>query len=359
MGQYSLENYEQYKTYKIRPDHLAVAPKNKGCGVYKTVVVDWIDIEPTKGNFILDPLLKALVGNVILVIAKKVPKWVMSYDENLPPFLDKLASVLDGHSNIIGLAIKSHHQSSLLVEAYLNAFVKTPLMIYLEDTWLISGRHKYPRNFGIIISLTVDNTLDCCVRLAKHGLQHTWQHSPVVVNVEEGQLNEDMISDIHRWHPIAATCELKLGFNLRLRRLTYPVKLSSGGAMPLRFWFENTGTSPIYHKVQVKLKLCQGSNDYNYSLDENEGLWTLGDITMNQIIRMEAMPVGDYEVWIRLDVQNEALAIDCAAPRTEAYYHVGMAHVDEVRREAYFNIWDSYYPEGYYPLEDPKVPESN
>lgn len=52
MGKYSLENYEKYKTYKIRPQPLGTHPKNLGRGRGSFLNIPWAELEPERGILI-------------------------------------------------------------------------------------------------------------------------------------------------------------------------------------------------------------------------------------------------------------------------------------------------------------------
>ena len=129
--------------------------------------------------------------------------------------------------------------------------------------------------------------------------------------------------------------------------------------MPLRFWFVNTGTSPCYDQLKLKVKLSIEKQQWIIDLAIKGSHWMLGEIVENKIAVLPDLKPGNYTVSIGLFSKNQPILLDIDASLQDGFYQVGQVDVDTQNRDELFHIWDTYYPEGYYPLEDPKAPESD
>jgi hypothetical protein len=182
---------------------------------------------------------------------------------------------------------------------------------------------------------------------------------------------------------------MNLGYNFTLRRLTYPKIIAGKGALPVRFWFVNTGSAPSYKKLQLKLKLefrqelpndsqqklsyehQQGNSyvtqqripseaertDYTFPLHIDHNTWKIGDITHNEILPLPDMKNGIYLLSVGMFLLDGApIHLDLRAKEKQGYYELGIIEVNNSLTDDLLHAWDDFYPEGYYPLEDPQVP---
>lgn len=358
MGKYSLESYEQYKTHKLRPKALTVKPINLGCDTYEIVTARWTSLEPQKAQYEMQTLRDKTTKTTLLKIDESAPEWAKDKKDYLSAFIRKLGSELDGNPNIIGVLIENKDKSEMILQDYLDGFSKTHLIARLEDQDQIGQLQKVGAKFGLLVTAKAGNRLDCCELLARYNLQHTWKKAPVLIYFTPDANEQDFAQDVQRWHVSAANKSMGLGYNLSLRRLTYPKQVSSLGAMPLRFWFVNTGTSPYYDRAKLKVKLTRETKSWTIDLNINTDHWMLGDIVENKIALLPDLNTGHYEVSVGLFCLGRPVLLDIDAPVKDGFYQLGQVDVDTQNRDDLFHIWDTYYPEGYYPLEDPKAPES-
>lgn len=361
MGKYALENYERYNTYKIRPQPLPMAPDSKGRGQFHKVTLTWKELEPVRGGYNLRELHRLIddTSNPVLMIKADFPSWVTERaSECFASFIRKIGSSLDGNYKLEGIVITTIESCSHEWEAYIDAFGEFPLLVDMHNQELIQYLTIHNMDFGLIVKCSETNWIECCEKLAEYNLQEVWKKRPVLLQIEDSSCGPHIERQAWSWHASMANVPMDLGFSIALRRLTYPKQVSSNGALPLRFWFVNTGSAPCYRDSKVWIRLQQGSNRYDISLRVNTKDWLLGDVTYNEIVKLPEMDPGTYKVSLGIFFEDHSpmqLNMNCTIDH--GFYELGSIEIDVVPREEYFHIWDEYYPEGYYPLEDPQSPE--
>lgn len=363
MGKYSLENYEKYKAYKIRPRQLHSAPNNKGRGQFQTIKVKWKDLEPERGDYDLHNLLNLIskATNPVLQIEAEAPSWVREHtSEYFASFIRKVGSALIGFHQLEGIIITEMEASSQEWDAFIDAFDEHCLLADINNFRLIKYLTIHNIPFGLIVPCSESNWIDCCEKFAAYNLQEIWKKRPVLLQIEDDSCGTHIGRQALAWHASMANLNMNLGYCISLRRLTYPKQVSSGGALPLRFWFVNTGSAPCYHDFTVRIRLQKGDKIYEIPLNTNGDDWSLGDITYNEIVKLPEVIPGNYTLSLGIFFKDHSpmrLNMDCK--KNGGFYELGMIEIDLVDRKEYFHIWDDYYPEGYYPLEDPQSPDEN
>ena len=211
--------------------------------------------------------------------------------------------------------------------------------------------------FALLIEPGKDGLLDTAQMMAEQSLQRHWLRHPVYARLDTPP-DEEMKEALWTWHVRACNLPGLPGCDLRLRRLTCPRALSSAGVMPLRLWLMNAGPSPLYgeHRIMLRLQGFGRSFDIRLSADPSIFL-KMGDIVYNEMVQLPAMPAGDYTLLLCcLRGDGNPLRLNIDRQEEEGYYSLGSVTVDDQPRPELYAIWDRYYPEGYYPLEDPKEP---
>jgi len=362
MGKYSLENYERYKTIKARPKPLLTEHRaNPTIGQFEYVSLSWQVLEPARGEYRLEPIEKALANanNPVFVIVPELPVWVKSYAEDcFAALIRKVGSYMDSDSRLAGIAIETLSSSEVEWNAYMEAFDKLPILADLHDERLISHLRKHNRSFGLLVYCSEQNWITCCEAFAKQGLQSVWKNNPVVLHVEDASCGVHVSREARRWHACLSNRNAGLGYELALRRLTYPEAVSNAGSLPLRFWFTNTGSSRIYKPFDLWVRLQQGDQIYEIQLNAATELWLTGDLIHNEIVHLPNIVPGIYTVSAALFFKDRSyIELNVQAHLDNGYYEVGTITVTGTSEDLLLNAWDKYYPEGYYPLEDPQVPE--
>jgi hypothetical protein len=244
---------------------------------------------------------------------------------------------------------------------------------------------------------------------------------PVILLITDMMAGTNICREGLRWHAGFANRPMNLGYNFTLRRLTYPKIIAGKGALPVRFWFVNTGSAPSYKKLQLKLKLefrqelpyasqqelsyellqdnqyepeHENSNepeqehpydleqinsyilqqensyvtqqrtpseaertDYTFPLHIDHNAWKVGDITHNEILPLPEMKNGIYLLSVGMFLPDGSpIHLDLRAKEEQGYYELGKIEVTNSLSDDLLHAWDDFYPEGYYPLEDPQVP---
>ncbi|WP_054027476.1 DUF4832 domain-containing protein [Bacillus sp. FJAT-28004] len=361
MGKYSLENYEKYKAIKVRPYPLPRNEKNSGNGQFQYVSFSWRDLEPTRGEYRLEQVNEALntASNPILVLKPDLPLWVKGHaNDCFAALIRKVGSYIDSDSRLLGVFISTMADGKEEWNAYMDSFEVLTLLADLHNFRLIQYLREHGRGFGLLVKCSEDNWIACCEAFAKQKLQQVWKSYPVVLLNTDNVCGPNIRREAHRWHVSLSNLKIELGYNLALRRLTYPETVSSHGSLPLRFWFVNTGISRIYREFSLWVKLEQGDVSYELSMHAATQTWLTGDLVHNEIIQLPEMQPGNYTLSIALFYKDRSyIHLNIQNNEQDGYYEAGIVKVEITSEDPLLNIWDMYYPEGYYPLEDPKVPE--
>lgn len=222
----------------------------------------------------------------------------------------------------------------------------------------IRARGEEP--FALLIDLREQDLLEAAERLARLGLQRHWQRAPVCALLK-GEPDPETRRALHRWHVRAADREAGLGLDIRPRRVSCPRTVSAGGALPLRLWLTSTGSSPLYEPARLHLRLRGAAAEAMVPLDHPAALLRrLGDLVHNQILSLPPLPPGIYEAALALlRADGQPVHLNALGAEPGGYLPLGRLALDDRPRPEYFHIWDDYYPEGYYPLEDPKEPKGD
>jgi hypothetical protein len=357
MGKYSLENYYPYETYKIRPEPLPEAPVNIGRGEYSFLEYTWEELEPGRGNY------------SILVIKQDPPSWLKEApsclkdhpEECFAHLIRRVGSSLAEEQKLVGVVITSAGDSIRTWDAYLEAFGNIPILAELENEKLIRYLKGKGHAFGLLVKCSENNWIDCCEKFAEHQLQNTWERMPVILQITEKAIGPNIHREGLRWHAGFANRPIDLGYNFTLRRMTYPKKIVGNGALPIRFWFVNTGSASCYKKFQLKLKLElqleSESTHYEFLLHTDQNAWKIDDITHNEILPLPELQEGSYLLSVGMFFPDGTpIHLDLQAKEKRGYYVLGTIEVDNSRTDDLYHSWDDFYPEGYYPLEDPQAP---
>ncbi|RUT41396.1 DUF4832 domain-containing protein [Paenibacillus anaericanus] len=364
MGKYSLENYEQYPTVKMRPKPISGEQLDLSKSQFNFITLSWKEFEPARGEFRLEILEQALnkISNAILMIFPDLPVWVKNhsddYSDYLSAFIRKVGSYIDSDRRLKGVVISNLKGSKVEWNAYMDSFETLTLFADLKNHSLIHYLRKHNRVFGLLVTCNESNWIDCCESFAKLKLSNIWRQSPVILNITDEVCGPNVKREAYRWHASLSNLDLELGYNMTLRRLTYPESVSSQGSLPLRFWFVNTGSARVYEEFELWVQLKLEDETYELLLNAPTQLWLMGDLVHNEITQLPNMKLGQYTVSVGLFHKDQSfIQLNIDSKEVNGYYEVGLIKVEPMNEDQLLNIWDRYYPEGYYPLEDPAVPE--
>lgn len=360
MGKYSLENYELYKAHKARPKPIKENVQNPGKGIFTRVVIPWKRVEENSGVYQMEWMDEILrqSRNPIIIIDPEQPEWVSNnVDLYFGKFIRRIGSYIKDRYGLVGVVVSTTYNTHYEWDSYVESF-HVPVLVPLECQELIEYYQRKAIKFGLYIEGDNSNWIECCERMGRNHLSDVWESNPVLVQVNDTQHGDEFLAQAIRWHASFSNVDHSYGYQIELRRLLYPKEVSSNGYLPLRFWFVNVGTALCYQPYQLKLRLWNDQSSYILPLNTRSDQWGLDDITYHEILKLPQMEEGLYQVGIGLFYHelNIALAID--SQYQDGFYQIGSIKVDHQEREVLANIWEDYYPEGYYPLEDPKEPNT-
>ncbi|GAE06442.1 DUF4832 domain-containing protein [Paenibacillus sp. JCM 10914] len=297
MSRYSLERYEQYKTIKVRPKPSAKKDHASNHGQFEYVRFSWKELEPARGEFRLEQIEEELrtAHNPILVLTPDLPLWVKDYaDDCFAALIRKVGSNIGSDRRLTAVLISTLSDSKEEWSAYIDSFESQTVLAELQDDRLIQYLKERSRGFGLLVMCSEANWIECCEAFAVQQLQHVWKNYPVVLHVTDQASGPHIRREAYRWHASLSNVDAGLGYDLALRRLTYPETVSSHGSLPLRFWFVNTGSSRIYREWQLWVQLKQADVSYELPLRAATDSWLTGDLVHNEIIALPDMSPGTY-----------------------------------------------------------------
>lgn len=360
MGKYSLENYEIYKAHKARPKPIKEVLSNPGKGIYTRIVLPWSKMEEKPGIYQMewiDEVLRQSENPVIMIDSEK-PEWVNSHEDRcFSKLIRRVGSYIKDKYGLVGVVASNVYGTHYEWDSYAESF-HVPVLAPLEHEELVGYYQRIGFQFGLYIEGDNSNWITCCERMGRYHLSNVWEKKPVVIHVRETQDADEFLAQAIRWHASFTNVDAAYGYQIELRRLLYPKEVSSNGYLPLRFWFVNVGSGLCYQPYELKLRLRNKTSSYIMQLNTTADQWDIDDFTYHEILKLPPMEEGVYEVAIGLfqEERNIALAIDSG--QQDGFYQIGRIKVDQHDRTMLSNIWDHYYPEGYYPLEDPKEPNA-
>jgi len=126
--------------------------------------------------------------------------------------------------------------------------------------------------------------------------------------------------------------------------------------MPLRMWWQNIGTAPVYEDIRVRLVLKNSEEQFSAAVPGTMGPG-LGDTTFNEAALLPQIPCDTYGLWVGLETDRGSLTLAMDAPAEDGLYHIGEITLDDAPRPYLRTMWEDQYADGYYPLEDPAQPE--
>ena len=381
--------------------------------------VYWKFLEPERDKYnwdMIDKALKTAAGRgqtLLLRIApygtgpqRDVPDWLRAIfgneekeeektyhrrwrvDANDPRYIEHFTDMVrnmgyryDGHPDLelvdlsivgfwgegSGSAVLSDQARKALVDSYIDAFEKTPLVMLLTD----EKTNKYG-----LSRANVGWRVDCIGDLgfwAKEqggwthmydyypqgiidfGMKDAWKKAPVTLEIcgtfkrwknTEGYGKKDVdyiFNQALKWHissfnakssgvpaewwPQVNEWLRKMGYRFVLRRFSYPEVVRPHGKLAFRSWWENKGVAPCYRKFPLALRLKNNERTEIFLTEADISRWLPGDnLYDNAVFLPPDMPEGDYDIEIAiLDPRTRKpkvkLAIEGITP--DGWYRIG------------------------------------
>ena len=346
MGKYSLDSFEQYPLTKLRP--VVTQPQQDCYRLLELLQAEW---EPKNGD---RPALPEIgEGTVILRLALDTQRDVA----DVCGFVRRVGAFYEGGKKLAGVVLTVGCFTGVaaveVAKAYQQGFEATVLLVE-PGTELVELCRRAEIGFGLWLDLS-NGVLNLRRSIARANLERTWRSRPVYVYAGK-ELDEQEMDAACRWHSSGADSVSALGAHLTLRRVMFPSGLTTGGILPLRMWWQNLGTAPMYREVSVRMQLECESQRYDVSVP---GGMTpeMGDTTFNVTAQLPVIPCGTYRLWVGLECDNGALPLAINAKNENGMYYIGDIILDDIERPYLSTMWEEQYADGYYPLEDPAQPE--
>ena len=347
MGKYSIDAFEIYPLRKIRP---RVTPMTSSA--YRLLTLSWAELEGEKGHLLPPDVIG--MEKVILKLQLDRP----GDTADACGFIRRMGCCYQGGRGFAGVVMSAGPCFSAeliqLAQAYAQGFESTCLLAE-PGTALMAVCCAQQIKTGLWLDLN-RGILNLRRAVAEGGHQKNWRAMPVYVYAGRSMTEEELDASV-RWHSSGADHPAPIGPMMALRRMMFPEGLTTGGVMPLRLWWQNIGTAPIYENVQLQLELHSGDARYEIvapGMLEHPGV---GDSTMNLLAKLPEVPCGSYELWCGLKTGEKFLSLAIDAEQDDGMYRVGDVNLDEVSRPYLATMWEEQYADGYYPLEDPAQPE--
>lgn len=277
-------------------------------------------------------------------------------------FLQRLGMGASGGQGFAGVLVElggaQGDGAATLLLAWRRAFDRAPLIARAEDTTLIGALRALDLPFGLLLDAR-GGILPVRRLLAENGLQNVWQASPVFLlaaGCPDGA--KALERAMGGWHVLAADVPGAAPGALLVRRVTYPQTLAAGGAFPVRLWLQNVGNTPVYGASRFQLRLRGPGGCREIPLGLCPPRWPVGDTVYNEIAQLPGLAAGSYQLECRvLRGHGGTVPFYGAGAGADGWYPLGGAALDAAPRPELYDAWADRYPDGYYPLEDPKLPE--
>ena len=346
MGKYSLDAFEVYPLVKLRP--AMTAPEADS---YQLLEIFQSDLERKTGELLAPPSVGK--GKVILRLHP-----AQSADAaDVCGFIRRMGSCYEGGKLLSGVIVTAGAFAGTaldqLVQAYQQGFEETYLLAE-PGTALAESCSRAGVKFGLWLQLEHGILpLRRCIGQGK--LARNWEKCPVYVCAGR-PMTEEALEAARRWHADGADVAAVLGARMTLRRLMFPRDLTAGGLLPLRMWWQNLGTAPMYRDAEICLELYDGKERARIQLPQARFRPGVGDSTVNVTAQLPDIR-GTFALRCGLRCGNEMLKLAMEAPEEDGMYTIGQITLDAIVRPHLATMWKETYADGYYPLEDPAQPE--
>ncbi|MCZ2155471.1 MAG: DUF4832 domain-containing protein [Bryobacterales bacterium] len=281
-----------------------------------------------------------------------------------PDFESVDLSIVGAWGEGAGTELLSRNTMEALVDAYLDAFRKTPLVAMLAG----EAFNRYAlskRNVGWRVDCLGDmggfspnynHMFDIYPqRITGYGVQDAWQKAPISFEVcwvmkkwkEENWDVDYIIDQSLKWHissfnskssavpeewwPQVNRWLKKMGYRFALRKFTYPSQVAPNGKLAFTTWWENQGVAPIYRQYRFALRLRNAERTHVMLTDVDIRKWLPGDATYDDAVFVPAeMPPGEYDLEVGLvdeDSQRPQVKLAIAGVTAEGWYPMGKIRI--------------------------------
>jgi hypothetical protein len=298
-------------------------------------------------------------GNMIRALGKR-------YDGH--PDLESVdVSIVGWAGEGSGTKLLSHETMKKLMDAYLESFKKTPLIILLQD----KESSLYTTSMAY-----VGWRVDCLGDLGfwakeqngwthmyryypqsiiNFGLKNAWEKAPVVFEAcgdmlrwmgkhGYGEKEADyIIQQSLKWHissfnnkssqipeewwPLVNKWLNRMGYRFVLRSFAYPEYVGFNKKLAFKTWWENKGVAPCYKKFLLAIRLTNGEKSAIMIADADITSWMPGDNIYDDAVFVPyEMTAGKYDLQVGIvDRQSHKPVVNLAigGRDTDGWYSIG------------------------------------
>jgi hypothetical protein len=259
-----------------------------------------------------------------------------------------------------GSALLTQKTRRALVDAYIDSFKKTHLVMLLTDKKTNSyalSKADVGWRFDCLgdmggFSPTWSHMNDYYPQaIINFGVKDAWKKAPVTLEVcwvmqhwkDMGWDVDYIIDESLKWHissfnaksspvpdewwPAVYRWLSKMGYRFVLRKFTYPAAINPNGKLPFTSWWDNRGVAPCYKKFPLALRLKNDKKTKILITDADITTWLPGDNLYDDSVLVPSdLPVGEYNLQIGIidPLSNKPkvqLAIEAKLP--DGWYHLG------------------------------------
>ncbi|MCE5308879.1 MAG: DUF4832 domain-containing protein, partial [Acidobacteriales bacterium] len=234
-----------------------------------------------------------------------------------------------------GSAQLSQSAREALVDAYVEAFQKTPLVMLLTD----EKTNKYglsKRDVGWRVDCLGDmggfsnpkwsHMQDYYPQgIINFGMRDAWKKAPVSLEVcwvmqhwmDKGWDADYIIDQSLKWHistfnakssavpeawkPKVDRWLKKMGYRFVLRKFTYPATVARDAKLPFTSWWENKGVAPCYRQWPLAIRLKSANHTQVWRTEADIRDWLPGDNLYDSAVVVPVdMPAGVYDLGVAL-----------------------------------------------------------
>ena len=297
------------------------------------------------------PWYRAMLGDE----SAKLPlnKWMTDpedsrYLRHFGGFVRALGKRYDGHPDLelidisivgawgesAGTELLRRETRDALLACYFETFLKTPMVIQMEDHDAYASRFNVGLRFDCLGDVAGgfspkwgdfpgwNHMQDWYPqKIIERGLHDAWRTAPV--SFESCGVMQDwknrgwdldyIIDQSLKWHmssfnnkssavppewrPKVDRWLKSMGYRLALRKFAYPVAVMPQGKLPFTSWWENQGVAPPYRQFPLALRLKNAQRTVEFRTAADVRKWLPGDNLYNDAVFLPAdLPVGDYEL---------------------------------------------------------------
>jgi hypothetical protein len=217
-----------------------------------------------------------------------------------------------------------------LVDAYLDGFQRTPLLMMLTDA-ATNGYGLSRRAVGWRADCLGDlggfSDRWCHMydlypqQIQACGLADAWRRAPVSLEVcwvmrhwfDLGWDIDYIIEQSLKWHissfnakssavpeawqPNVERWLNQMGYRLVPRKIAFAPSVERGGLLRFESWWENRGVAPCYRPFRPALSLSRGGQRFILPLAADLRSWLPGDQVLNQDVTLPpTLPAGEFEL---------------------------------------------------------------